>query len=67
MRKSGFCICENKDADKLRGNRAADQRLYFRYIDSTKMARRCRNSRVRVSDQGPVVQSIVSLTTSLTV
>ena len=35
MRKSTFCICENKDADQLRGNREADQRLCFRYIDST--------------------------------
>ena len=34
-RKPTFCICENKDADKLRGNREADQRLCFRYIDST--------------------------------
>ena len=32
--KSGFCICENKDADQLRGNREADQRLCFRYADS---------------------------------
>ena len=30
-----FCICENKDADQLRGNREADQRLCFRYLDST--------------------------------
>ena len=31
-----FCICENKDADhQLRGNREADQRLCFRYMDST--------------------------------
>ena len=22
--KTGFCICENKDADQLRGNREAD-------------------------------------------
>ena len=29
MRKPGFCICENKDADQLRGNREADQRLCF--------------------------------------
>ena len=29
MRKPAFCICENKGADQLR---AADQRLYFRYI-----------------------------------
>ena len=28
MRKPGFCISENKDADQLRGN------LCFRYIDS---------------------------------
>ena len=35
MRKPDFCICENKDADQLRGNREADQRLCFRYIDST--------------------------------
>ena len=35
MRKSAFCICENKDADQLRGNREADQRLCFRYVDST--------------------------------
>ena len=35
MRKPGFCICENKDADQLRGYREADQRLCFHYIDST--------------------------------
>ena len=35
MRKPTFCICENKDADQFRGNREADQRLCFRYIDST--------------------------------
>ena len=35
MRKPTFCICENKDADQLRGNHEADQRLCFRYIDST--------------------------------
>ena len=35
MRKPFFCICENKNADQLRGNREADQRLCFRYIDST--------------------------------
>ena len=35
MKKPTFCICENKDADQLRGNREADQRLCFRYIDST--------------------------------
>ena len=35
MRKPAFCICENKDADQFRSNREADQRLCFRYIDST--------------------------------
>ena len=35
MRKPDFGICENKDADQLRGNRKADQRLCFRYTDST--------------------------------
>ena len=35
MRKLTICICENKDADQLRGNREADQRLCFRYTDST--------------------------------
>ena len=33
IRKPTFCICENKDADQLRGDRDADQRLCFRYID----------------------------------
>ena len=28
-------ICENKDADQLRSNSEADQRLCFRYTDST--------------------------------
>ena len=35
MRKPTFCICYNKDADQLRSNRGADQRLCFRYKDST--------------------------------
>ena len=35
MRKPTFCICENKDADQLRGNREADPRLCFRYLAST--------------------------------
>ena len=35
VRKPDFCICENKDADQLRGNREADQRLCFHYTDST--------------------------------
>ena len=32
--KPAFCICENKGADQLRGNSAADQRLCFCYIAS---------------------------------
>ena len=35
MRKPTICICENKGADQLRGNREVDQRLCFRYSDST--------------------------------
>ena len=35
MKKTAFCICENKDADQLRSNREADQRLCFCYTDST--------------------------------
>ena len=35
MRKPVICMGENKDADQLRGNREADQRLCFRYTDST--------------------------------
>ena len=34
MRKPAFCICENKEADQLRGNREADQRFCFRYTAS---------------------------------
>ena len=29
MRKPVFCICENKDADQLRGNREADPKPVF--------------------------------------
>ena len=35
MRKPYICICKNKDADQLGGNREADQRLCFRHTDST--------------------------------
>ena len=35
VRKQAFCICENKKADQLRGNREADQHLCFRYMNST--------------------------------
>ena len=30
-----FCICEYKDEDQLRGNRKAEQRLCFRFLEST--------------------------------
>ena len=33
--KTGFLHMRKKDADQLRGNREADQRLCFRYTDST--------------------------------
>ena len=35
VRKPALCMCENKDADQLRGNREADQRLCFRCTDGT--------------------------------
>ena len=35
MGKPTICIGENKGTDQLRGNREADQRLCFRYSDST--------------------------------
>ena len=35
MIKPAFCICENRGAGQLRSNCAADQRLCFRYKDST--------------------------------
>ena len=35
MGKPTMCISENKDADQLRDNREADQRLCFRYSDGT--------------------------------
>ena len=34
VRKLDFCLCENEGADRLRGNREADQGLCFRYTDS---------------------------------
>ena len=35
MRKPDFAYAQNKDADQLRGYPEPDQRLCFRYIDST--------------------------------
>ena len=34
MRKPAFCTCENKGADQLCGNLAADKRLCLCYINS---------------------------------
>ena len=34
MRKSTFCMYKIKDADQLCGDREADQRLCFRYMES---------------------------------
>ena len=35
VRKQDYWLCEIKGADQLRGNPEADQRLCFRYTDST--------------------------------
>ena len=35
MRNPEFCLCENKGADQLCSDCEADQRLCFRYTDST--------------------------------
>ena len=35
VRKPAFRICENEGADRLGGDREADQSLCFRYTDST--------------------------------
>ena len=35
MKKNSFLHMGTKGADQLRGNHAADERLCFRYIDST--------------------------------
>ena len=35
MRKPTICVCENKDADQLCGNRKADLLLCFCNMDST--------------------------------
>ena len=45
--KPTICICESKGSDQLCGNREADQRLCFRYRDST-MPLHCK-SEIQVS------------------
>ena len=43
MRKPAFCICENKDADQLRGNRSIAERL-----------QRSRKGFLEVANQSPI-------------
>ena len=40
VRKTDFCLCENKGADQLRGNREADLRLCFRIGKNPVFSRR---------------------------
>ena len=73
MRKPAFCICESKDADQLRGNREADQRLYFHYTDSVRSThkshfyaiktRRITSGSYLLSniDKGPVVRNYLRM------
>ena len=50
MRKRTICTCENKDADQLRGHCEADQRLCFRFLDSTlPLLSEAENSRLQPS------------------
>ena len=52
VRKPAFCICENKDADQLRGSREADQHLCFHYTDSTTpLLPKSEISRLKLSSQ----------------
>ena len=44
MRKPVFCICENKGADQLRDNHAADQHLCFCYIDTIPLLHKSKSS-----------------------
>ena len=53
MGKSTICIGENKHADQLRGNRDADQRLCFRYSDSTIPLREGVKPGTNARDPGP--------------
>ena len=57
VRKPAFCICENKDADQLRSNREADQRLCFRYSDITIPL--LSTSKIQASSQLPWLYSLV--------
>ena len=50
MGQPTICIGENKGADQLRSNCEADQRLCFRYSDSTLLALFCDSTGQFVSD-----------------
>ena len=66
MRKPFFCICENKDADQLQADQLhADQRLCFRYIDSTISLLHI-NPKVQASNYQPVLCSNPPKTSFLT-
>ena len=49
MRKPAFCICENKAADQLCGNRTADQRLCFRYIEVHTLGNKVEISKIKAT------------------
>ena len=52
MGKPTICIGENKGADQVRGNREADQRLCFRYSDSTIPPQTCSETTLLVFPRG---------------
>ena len=59
MRKPAFCICDNKDADQLRGNREADQRLCFRHTESKVQFLFYLNTKFQASSHFVWLQSLV--------
>ena len=53
MRKLALCKCESKDADQLCGNRAADLRLCFHYMDKKfTLPSKSKNSNLQLSGAG---------------
>ena len=54
MRKPDFRLCENKDADQLGSICTADQRLCFRYTDSTISLLKSEISSFKPSSDRPV-------------
>ena len=57
MRNPTFSISKNKDADQLRGDREADQRLCFRYIDVKSLY--FLNPKFQASSHLPLLYSLV--------